>query len=241
MIKIEKTDILKYERSGKEKKFKEDEKFYTKKIIRDEIKPIIYKDFFNLCYLCEANIKIRFAHIEHFYGKGKEFFPEKINDWNNLFLSCSFCNSTKPKNINKENEEILNPSYDDVENLIILKYDKKDKYIKITTTPKKNNQKIENTIKILERIYNGKGSKSLGYSDIIKDIKNIIEDFCELLNNYKTYKSIFLKNKCKQQIINFIQKKYILKSKNIDCSFISFKRQIIKDNPDYKEFEKYFD
>ncbi len=236
MINIKKTEIS------------ENKKFYTDKNIRNKIRKIIEEDFFNLCYLCETHNNRGFQ-IEHFFPKGKNYFPEKINDWNNLFLSCPTCNQVKPKSINtKKSEEILNPCLDDVENAIELRKNNVEngqEKIKIEiTSSEKNNYKIENTIKLLERIYNGCNSESLEYMKIRKEISEKIRIFEELLKIYKGLKLKILKKPYENKIIEFLQKSYNLEKNNIDFNklgFISFKRQIIKDNPDYKEFEKYFD
>ena len=236
MINVKKTEMS------------ENKEFYTNEKIKNEIKPIIEKDFFNLCYLC-GSYKGRGFQIEHFFPKDKKYFPEKINDWNNLFFTCPTCNQVKPKNINANGKEILNPCLDDVENIIELRIKKvkinEKEELEIEITSSVENEKVKNTIRLLERIYNGRyGSKSVDYVNLREEIFKKMENFCKDLNRYEKIKIPNLKKKPREDIISSIQKQYNLKTENIDFNklgFTSFKRQIIKDNSAYKEFQEYFD
>ncbi len=212
--------------------------YYTDKKIRVKTKEALKKEFFNLCYLCESR-DLRNLQIEHFYPKGEAFFPEKINDWNNLFLICGKCNTVRPKNINTKGEEVYNNCIDKVENLITLYYDKANEQVKIESS--ENTTKAKNTVKLLERIYNGKGSESTDYLELQKEIKNKIEHFKIALDSFNNMNNKLLKDNYKNIVIDFISKDYNLKSEvNYNrVAFVSFKRQIVKDK--YPLFEQYFD
>ncbi len=219
--------------------------YYTDKNLKNETKKKLKEEFFNLCYLCEERRPKGFQ-IEHFYPKGKNYFPEKINCWNNLFLVCGTCNTVRPKYINSEKDkEVYNNCIDDVENLIILHCVTENEQIKIKST--ENTTKAKNTVNLLERIYNGKGnSESVEYLELQEEIINKINLFQKAFDSFKNNKNKILKRHYKNIIIEFIQKKYNLRTENIDYNrvgFISFKRQIIKDdNPKYfEEFKQYFD
>ena len=211
-----------------------------------DVRKKIHKDFYHLCYLCE-NEAFTSYEIDHFYPQNE--FKEKINDWDNLFLICSDCNKIRPKKgINTKGKEVLNPCCDDVENLIQLRfiYSNENEPERIEIKSLLRNKKIKNTIKLLNRIYNLENSNSK--RDIFlfyHKINNRVQQFKNKLKVYvKIKKDCRRKENLKLEIINFLRKDTIFETTGRDdntLAFISFKRQIIKDNPSYKEFEKYFD
>ena len=208
-----------------------------------DIRKKIHKDFYHLCYLCENEVFTSYE-IDHFYTQKNS--PDKINDWDNLFLICSDCNKIRPKKeINKKGKEVLNPCCDDVENLIQLRFIYNDNDInepeKIEIKSINRNKKIKNTVILLNKIYNLENSFSKRDRFLFYDkINNRIQNFKNVLKQY-----FKIKENCRRKkIIEFLRKDTIFKRVGRDdnsIAFISFKRQIIKDNPDYKEFEKCFD
>ncbi len=219
-----------------------DGEHYTDKKLKKVTKKRLKEEFYNLCYVCEYHCN-RGSEIDHFYPKGEEYFPEKINDWDNLFLICGTCNKIRPKNINtKTAEEVYNNCKDDVENLIELRYNAKNERIEIKS--KENSVKAENTINLLERVYNGKGSESDEHQYLRIEIKNKLEIFREALDNFTNLTKPILKKSYKKKVVEFITKEYNLKEKVFDSNkfgFVSFKRQIIKDDNKYKQFKTFFD
>lgn len=209
---------------------------YTDKDIKEKVK----KDFFNLCYLCEERSP-RHSEIDHFYPQ--KYFSRRINDWDNFFLICEKCNKLRSKDINETiDKEIYNNCIDNVEELIILHYDFDNNQIKIKSAD--DSTKAKNTVNLLERIYNGKGSKSTDYFELQEEIKNKINHFQTAFDNFLNIKIEKLKENYKNIIIDYMSKHYNLKTENIDYNkvgFVSFKRQIIKDNSAYHEFQEYFD
>ena len=215
-------------------------KYYSDKKLKKQTKEKLKKDFFNMCYLCESR-DMRNFQIEHF--EPQKIFPDKIDDWNNLFLICGKCNTVRPKDINSTDEKLVyNNCIDNVENLIELRYE--NKQINIKT--KKNTTKAKNTANLLERIYNGKGSESDDYRELQEDIKNKIGYFEKAIDKFENIKNKKLKKNYKKIIIEFISKDYNLNMK-VDSNrvgFVSFKRQIIKDKiinkqKRYKKLEKF--
>ncbi len=189
-----------------------------------DIKDKIRNDFFVLCYICEEFVPVHFQ-IDHF--KPQNNFPELKNNWENLFYCCGKCNGMRPRNINTDGNEVLNNCIDDVEKLIKLEYIKKTKKIKISS--EHNSVKIKNTIKLLNRIYNGigvKNSKAPYYKRV--EIKKEIEKFEKLFEKYKKNKFLF-ENSIKQRLSK--------RTKSLNSNYVSFKRQMI----DYHKFKQYFD
>ncbi len=110
--------------------------------------------FFSKCYLTEQRFVTSYMmDIEHFYSKSE--FPEKRYDWSNLYPADHNANMTKPRRMPAGG--YLDPcnSNDDVETAIFyylgfggedtINFDAVDK----------NNQKVVNTVELLDRIHNG--------------------------------------------------------------------------------------
>jgi hypothetical protein len=87
---------------------------------------------------------------------------------------------------------------------------------------------VRETIKLLNRIYNGENSKSNSCKDLKDDIKEKIEEFRKKLDKYKTTK---LKSVALKEIIEDISEK---------SAYITFKKWIIRDNQKLNsEFKQY--
>lgn len=57
---------------------------------------LLHHDFHGKCYICE-NKPLTGMQVEHLLPHQGRSIPERIFDWNNLFYSCSHCNSLKNK------------------------------------------------------------------------------------------------------------------------------------------------
>lgn len=196
---------------------------YNEQIVTESLK----KDFHKKCYLCEE--VTRHFEIDHFYPQISH--KNLLNEYSNLFYSCQKCNKLKPKNTNTiQSEEILNCCDIDVEKYIKLSLQIQPCKVNIEQISFDSSLelRIANTIKILERIYNGQNSKSNSCEDLKEEIILEIESFRKIIDKYKTtrLKGIALKE---------IQEKL-----NVTSSFSTFKRWIIKDNIHLKkEFLQY--
>ena len=191
-----------------------------------EVQSKLKEDFVNKCYLCEQKGNTDFQ-IEHFKPHQNKNIDLKF-DWNNLFLACSYCNGKKGDRYNTNDEnQILDctNSNHDVENWI--KYEKPN-YPKsdFKIIALKDEKIINNTVKLLNEIYNGN-----------KRTEEKTENLNDLIaNELRKLQKLIKKHFKKQDVIKKIKR--ILSNRS---PFTAFKRQIIKDNSAYKEFEKYFD
>jgi len=204
-----------------------------------KIVEIIKYDFYNLCYLCEERSP-RHTQTDHYLPQ--KFYPDEENTWENLFYICEKCNNIKQATFNKSVEtEILNCCKDDVENIISLSFNFRDEKIEIIVL--QNSIKSKNTKILLEKIYNGIGSESNKYLDLQEEIKAKIEMFNQLLYEYEHINANDIKAIKKETIIKFIRKETNRgKIESFDfLGFVSFKRQIIKNNPKFEHFKQYFD
>jgi len=186
-------------------------------------------DFNKKCYLCEE--VTRHFEVEHFYPQ--KYHIHLINEYSNLFYCCQKCNKIKPKKTNtEENNTILNCCDIDVEKYIKLKLnilECKIDIIKVDTLLNYDIQ-IANTMKLLDRIYNGTNSQSNSCDDLREDIQESISSFEKKLEQYQ-------KSKLKRAIFEEIKEKLDKK-----LSYSTFKRWIIKDNSNLNtKFKQYIE
>ena len=76
------------------------------------------KDFNGKCYICEIK-PVQDPQVEHRLPHYNRNIPERVFDWNNLFYSCSHCNSVK--NSGKYEEGIIDCCVRDPEDLLMKK------------------------------------------------------------------------------------------------------------------------
>lgn len=183
----------------------------------------LVEDFFNKCYLCEEK-EISGINVEHL--KPHKGDIDKKFQWENLFLVCPHCNNTKLGN----EDEILdctNPSHKVYEwiEYNFTSFPKTKVELKIIN----NIDIVNNTVTLLDKIYNGSTvNKKFEADNIKKKIMREIQSFENLIFEY-VYNS-------KKELVEEIKEKLSRKS-----AFSAFKRWIIKNNARYKELEKYFD
>jgi hypothetical protein len=179
----------------------------------------IKNDFFEKCYLCEEKTP-RHLQVEHFYPQ--VFYPHLIHHWDNLLCICEKCNTIRPKQINTNSEdEVLNCCEDDVEQLIKLRYLAKEKSVEIGGPTEK---KVQQTIELLDRIHNGKDSKSNSFVDLRKLIAQELAKLEDDINNFTDYQ---LERPFKDKIKQRLSRK---------SAFMAIKRTYINDfNPEFTE------
>ena len=183
----------------------------------------LVEDFFNKCYLCEEK-EISGINVEHL--KPHKGDIDKKFQWENLFLVCPHCNNTK---LGNEDEIIdcTNPSHkvNDWIEYNFISFPKTKVELKIIN----NIDIVNNTVTLLDKIYNGSTvNKKFEADNIKKKIMREIQSFENLIFEY-VYNS-------KKELVEEIKEKLSRKS-----AFSAFKRWIIKNNTRYKELEKYFD
>ena len=192
---------------------------------RDEaIKTQIQNEFLKKCYLCEG-YPIQNYEIDHFYPQN--VYPHLTNSYQNLFFSCSKCNKIRAKKINTSSEnEVLNSCEDDddVENSIVLDINLDDCRKAVITANYGDdvyyNQKIDNTIVLLEKIYNGVGTKSEAYKCLKDDIVENIASFRLELQMYQDdYRGTQLESRFRDRLLKELDK---------SSKYSGFKKTIFK-------------
>lgn len=189
----------------------------TKSYRRDDVQRQLMEDQHEKCYICEQTLTTDFE-IEHL--KSQSNHKELTQEWNNLFMSCGYCNRKK----SSDYDEIVNPLTIDVEDVIKQEFDfpnNKAKFTSLTTA----DTSVEKTIELLNVIYNGtKKCRKFREEQFIKEIRNIVSSFCKMTSDY-------LDNP------NEENREAIIADLSIDQEALGFKYWIIKSKP---ELEKTF-
>lgn len=174
----------------------------------DDVKDLLAEDQYNKCYICERQRTTDF-HIEHLHSQ-KNYPKEKYN-WENLFFACSYCNGRKSSSF----DGIVNPTKEAIEEKIVqaLNYNKADFATNDTS------ETIQQTIELLNRIFNGKNR--------MRDFKEerFFEEFLRKMNKFKQAINDYLSTPTPET------KQVIKELLSIKEEFLGFKYWAIKNNP----------
>lgn len=194
-----------------------------------EIVSALKEEFHDKCYICEQK-HIKNVNIEHFIPhKGEN--RDLMFDWKNLYYSCGHCNNIKLSKY----DNILNPGNpdEDVEKSIHYGMPILHKRAQVEITATIDNEKVNNTVELLNYVYNGKTA--------IKDIEavniknDLVKELVEFTGWLREYDDDELEEDEKEDL-----KRNIRKGLNVKSAFTAFKRQIVKDTSYlYEEFKEY--
>lgn len=90
----------------------EEAKKVTGKYDKSDVIERLKEDFHNKCYICEMK-ELQDPNVEHLLPHKNGTYLERKFDWENLFWSCSHCNSVK--NNGKYDDGIIDCCKDDPE------------------------------------------------------------------------------------------------------------------------------
>lgn len=179
----------------------------TKSYGRDDVQRQLMEDQHKKCYICERTLTTDFE-IEHL--KSQSNHKELTQEWNNLFMSCGYCNRKK----SSDYDEIVNPLTIDVEDVIQQELDFPNKKAKFTSLTADTS--VEKTIELLNVIYNGtRKCRKFREEQFIEEIISIVSSFCKMTLDY-------LANP------NEENRKAIIDDLSIDQEALGFKYLIIK-------------
>lgn len=182
----------------------------------EDVKQQLLADQYCKCYICERTCVTDFE-IEHL--KSRKHFPEQIQEWNNLLLSCSYCNKKKGDAF----DQILNPLCANIEEEIrqYIDYDNNRAVFESFI----NDEQHQKTIELLDSIYNSSGKRK------IRTIKE------EQFFNYV----LGVMNRFQVLVLQFLESPTednanVIKSElTIDRELLGFKYWLIKDQPQLRE------
>lgn len=185
----------------------------------NDVRKRLQADFFNKCYICE-DLEPTSLDIEHFIAhQGNQ---DLKFDWANLFFACSHCNRSKSNSFN----DILDCT--DFAQIITkcIKFEinpfPKEK---VRFTALIDSDIINNTIKLLNKVFNGNTTAQILEADNLrKKLIGEIFQFTCLLNEY--YQAGWPPNEKEKQ------RREITRLLSQESAFTAFKVWIIKSNPD---------
>ena len=108
----------------------------------------LMKDFHEKCYICEIK-PVQDPQVEHRLPHHNRKYPERVFDWNNLFYSCSHCNSVK--NSARYEEGIIDCCTRDPEEL--LKQQLIENHVKVDVIDTEDNEAVL-TAELIEETFN---------------------------------------------------------------------------------------
>ena len=190
----------------------------TKKRYDDEdVKALLAKDQYDKCYICERQRTTDF-HIGHLHSQ-KNYPVERYN-WENLFFACSYCNGRKSDKL----DGIVNPIKEAIEEKIVQKLNYRDNKADFITND--TSETIQQTIKLLNRIFNGKQSNLRDFNEkaFFRDFSIRMSVFEQAVNDYLSAPTLETKEVVRELL-------------SIEQEFLGFKYWIIKNNPTlFREF-----
>ena len=181
----------------------------TKAYDGQDVQRQLLNDQYRKCYICECLVEANF-HIEHLDSHANR------QDWENLFLSCGYCNIKKLGLY----DDILNPATNNIEEIIeqyLDTYSKKADFRSNDTSTS-----VVKTIKLLNAVYNGKEQNP----SLRTPHEEILYDKVELLYNDFMKKVIAYRLQDTQENENIIRQDLA-----IDKEILGFKYWIIRKEP----------
>lgn len=177
----------------------------------DEVKAAILEDQHDKCYLCERKVTTDYQ-VEHLASQKNN--ADKINDWENLFMACNYCNDRKKHYY----DDIPLPSSQIFEEEIVQAVSKDSK--KATFTPRDiNNQSMVKLSVLLDKLYNGKKrTRNLMESRFWKEFFELYTAFMKRLADYQLDPSPDNKHLVEEELDH-------------SAPILGFKYSVIKSNP----------
>lgn len=180
-----------------------------------EVNDALQETFYNKCYLCESKNVTAYV-IEHLVSaRGSQ----KLRyDWNNLFLACTHCNSTKKK----RHEPILDCSQAEVDRMIrfykIGHWGTKEEFC---FEARDDSAETIHTIALLEEIYYGRTpQKEIASAHLRGELRKELAQFKGYVRDY-----LEACGEDKQDLYLLIKQELSVRS-----AFTAFKRWLIWDN-----------
>lgn len=145
----------------------------------DDVLSALEEDFHNKCYLCEC--KATSLNVEHLKSQHK--YPQFINEWTNLFLSCTHCNQCKRHHAKFDDIMNCTDPTQDVE--IWISYRMKNDHVYIQ--PEIDDLSVNNTAELLDLIYNGNYTKDkeMESKNLREHLTNELRKFTSKIKKWK--------------------------------------------------------
>ena len=176
----------------------------------EDVKSQLLADQYNKCYICERNRDTDFE-IEH--HKSQTNNPDLVQDWNNLFIGCGYCNRKKTSDF----DNTLNPKDCCIEDEIEQRIDFANKQALFVAN--NNDSQHDETIRLLNRVFNGtKKVRTIKEERFFEQALSIINKFSYLILCYLNHPDVNTEKAVKEELA-------------IDKELLGFKYWIIRDKP----------
>ena len=154
-------------------------KLHKRKCNTDEVIVALHEMFYGKCYICES-VGDKSMDVEHRIPcKGDD---DLRYDWNNIFLSCAYCNNIKLAKY----DHILDCTVEDVDLLIAFHRDgylRKDSKISIIALDRR--PETVQTVELLNAVYIGTTkAKQFGADNLRRFLYTELNKFDDLLARY---------------------------------------------------------
>ena len=154
----------------------------TKNYDGEDVKKQLLADQHDKCYLCERNRDTDFE-IEH--HKSEHNYPDLVQDWDNLYMGCGYCNRKKSDSF----DNTLVPKDCNIEEEIEQSIDFANK--KAVFSPRVDDEQHNETTELLYRIYNGtKRVRTFKEERFFEQVLGIVNRFADLIKNYQENPSL---------------------------------------------------
>lgn len=185
-----------------------------------EVNDALQEMFYKKCYLCE-NKDVTAYEVEHLVSAGGD--RELRYDWNNLFLACAHCNSTKKK----RHEPILDCTQVEVDQMIrFYKEGHWGTEEVFCFAARDNSAETLHTVALLEEIYYGRTpQKKVESAHLRESLRKELAQFKGYVRDY-----LEASGEDKQDLYQLIKRELSAWS-----AFTAFKRWLIRDNKEFFE------
>ena len=182
----------------------------SKRYDGEDVKKQLMADQHEKCYICERKLTTDFE-IEHLKSQSK--YPDLVQEWANLFLACRYCNEKKSDSF----DDNVDPLVTNVEEEISQRIDfGLNKAIFETSVA---DVQHNNTVRMLNLFYNGKGGKKLRKKKeerFFDYAKQKVIGFMKIVNDYLMHPTEINRN-------------IVVEELGIDKELLGFKYWIIRD------------
>lgn len=219
MVKIERTPTPPESLARESQKAKGS---YNEKDVMDQLK----HDFHDKCYLCELK-GLTDVEVEHLMPHHNRSIKERVFDWNNLFYSCTHCNSVK--NNRKYDDKIIDCCKIDPERFLQHIYTNEGEVI-VAPVEGNTDEKVTMTADLIDNCFNQKNSgiRTIQCSARVDRLASTMNSLYQTLDAYRRNRT---STKYSRALRAMLKREY---------KFAAFTRQYVRSHlDDYPELTEF--
>ncbi len=181
-------------------------------------------DFHGKCYLCELG-DLTDIQVEHLLPHHNRTIIERVFDWNNLFYSCTHCNSVK--NNRKYDDKILDCCK--VEPELVLRQSYSNGEVSVLPITGDADETVKMTADLIQSCFNQRntGIRTVQCKERLERLAKTMNNLYQILGKYQENKE---SKKYKGALRAMLKREY---------KFAAFTRQYVRDHlNDYPELRE---